>query len=306
MKSQIRSATRNAQPTSKSISNRCYYAFVALIVWCGFSIAVPSAQAQYANRGNNGIIGGSTVAAQDAVVASTVALYDGEGLCTGSLVDVDLVVTAAHCISDQPTKLRVIFGTNLKDKKTVVATLPVTGAIVHPSWNQTMNNQIDTNDIALVRFSGAIPQNYKPATLLPSSNVLRVGTPVVLAGFGTSDGVNGTGSGILRKVTVNVAHPFYGKTEIEFDQSHGRGACHGDSGGPAFFLQGGKPYLFGVTSRGADPCNVSVIYTKIEAHRDFLAKATSALRRQTGGQRPQPVAPQQPQRTGPQGGSRWR
>lgn len=281
------------------------YRFAALIVWFGFALGGARANAQYINR-NNGIIGGSVVNAQDAVVSSTVALYDGEGLCSGSIVDVDLVVTAAHCISDHPEKMRVIFGTNLRDKKTIVATLPVVGALQHPAWKTTSNNQIDTNDIALVRFSGSLPQGYKPATLLPSTNVLQVGSSVILAGFGTSDGVNGTGSGVLRRVTVNVAHPYYGKTEIEFDQSHGRGACHGDSGGPAFYAEGGKPYLFGVTSRGADPCNVSVIYTKIEAHRDFLAQASASLRRGQSGQQPNPAAPKQGfQQQRVQSGSRY-
>ena len=45
------------------------------------------------------------------------------------------------------------------------------------------------------------------------------------------------------------------------DQEDGSGACHGDSGGPAFFEKDGKTYLLGVTNRsypdGApDDCNI--------------------------------------------------
>src|SRR4051812_3490531 len=59
------------------------------------------------------IIGGTEVQQGDPVLKSTVAIFDGSALCTGSIIDQDLVVTAAHCISD-PSRMAVLFTTDLE------------------------------------------------------------------------------------------------------------------------------------------------------------------------------------------------
>src|SRR5258708_1675351 len=44
------------------------------------------------------IVGGSKVSASDPIASTTVGLSDGEALCTASLIDDDIAVTAAHCV----------------------------------------------------------------------------------------------------------------------------------------------------------------------------------------------------------------
>ena len=84
-------------------------------------------------------------------------------------------------------------------------------------------------------------------------------------------------------VDVKISDAKFAKTEVLLDQRQGRGACHGDSGGPAEVLKNGVKYLWGVTNRGypetgPDDCAQFSIYTKITAHQSFINTATAQLR----------------------------
>jgi secreted trypsin-like serine protease len=81
---------------------------------------------------------------------------------------------------------------------------------------------------------------------------------------------------------VGVADPRSGKSEMILDQSRGHGACHGDSGGPAFVRQGKKMVLAGVTNRSypsqaPDDCAHRVVYTKVSAYRSWIQKGEAKL-----------------------------
>ena len=106
-----------------------------------------------------------------------------------------------------------------------------------------------------------------------------MGEKIELAGYGISDASDNIGAGILRKTSVIVLNPKFSSTEIELDQSHGGGACHGDSGGPAYLMIKKHPYLFGITSRGEGQCDREVIYTKIAAYQKWFTQAVRRLRK---------------------------
>lgn len=235
------------------------------------------------------IIRGVTVRADDPIAATTVAIINqsqGEiSLCSGSIIAPDLVVTAGHCVGPERAGMRVAFTTDIRRPGGTV--VPVAG-YVRPKDYGHMNGQEDMNDIALIRFDGGLPAGYKVARMLEDESLLKNGEKVTLAGYGVSNGhipndPSGAGAGVLRRVDVTIAQAAYGKTEVVMDQTHGRGACHGDSGGPAFLKQGGSYLLFGVTSRGtavgADECAGASIYTSILAHSQFLKDAAAGLRK---------------------------
>ena len=107
-----------------------------------------------------------------------------------------------------------------------------------------------------------------------NTDELQNGKEVLIAGYGRTDGVNKKGAGVLRKTFATIAETHYGETEVLFDQQNGKGACHGDSGGPAF-LSTPKGFIqWGVTSREhLDPekdCTHFTIYTKIEPYLDWI------------------------------------
>lgn len=254
---------------------------------------------QLANSNENAsIIGGTLVEKESYLAQSTVAILsahmDGDkevtAICTGSLLPGNFVVTAAHCMDDM---MVVVFDKAVTDKSVM---LPVDHASVHPLWRthqqhlqrlqlledskqpiseEDMNLVTRNNgDIAVIHFAGKAPENYVPATILRKANALQNGGEVVLAGFGITDGIAKSGEGTLLETKVQIADAKFTETEVKLDQTQGKGACHGDSGGPAYVNLGGRMYLWGVTSRGVDDeqdtCGKFSAYTSILPYTKWL------------------------------------
>ncbi len=229
------------------------------------------------------IIHGTAVASKSWIAQTVVALIgqssQGQSLCTASVVASDLAVTAAHCVTEEGTRLPIpvtlIFAVDIE--KAASADFRAVDAVDFPaSWNP--NGTKNTGDVALVHFNGGLPAGYSPSDLLPFDQLLKKDARVEIAGYGITDAHQNTGDGKLRHTTIRLLNPDYSQTEVQLDQSQGGGACHGDSGGPAYLVIQGNPYLFGITSRGAGDCDVDVIYTRIEPYRDWFEKAAKALR----------------------------
>jgi hypothetical protein len=224
------------------------------------------------------IVGGVDIQPQDPINASTAALYEpgpkGEGsLCTASVIGPHTAVTAAHCVSPGRTKPVVIFGNDIRSPQREVR--PVSKVVVNPNWAKRRGTGMDQGDIALVKFTGGLPEDYHPVPMLQTDRALRKGRTVTLAGYGISNAAEKTGAGILRKTQVKIDGPRSGKSEMILDQTRGHGACHGDSGGPAFVRQRGQVILAGVTNRGypdsaPDDCRHKVVYTKVSSYAPWI------------------------------------
>lgn len=225
------------------------------------------------------IVGGAPVRGNDPIAKSIVALKAGGALCTGSIIDDDLIVTAAHCVDGAVSKMSVVFGLSASDGKTA----RVVGKEVPAEYSGHATGR-DQYDIALIRFEGPLPSGYRKAKLLSAGAELSNGDRVVLAGYGITDALAGTGSGELRKTAVKIKDAGFARTEVLLDQTEGTGACHGDSGGPAFVEEGGALAVWGVTNRAypndaPDDCAHESVYTDIRAHSEWLGKAAARLRR---------------------------
>jgi hypothetical protein len=234
---------------------------------------------------SNYIVGGKIVSPEDPITDSTVGVYtpsaDGRSgaLCTGTLIKKDIALTAAHCI-EPGTKPTLIFNRDLHSPG--AAHRASEGVAVNQKWQKLRGQGMDQGDIALVKFDGRLPEGYHPVPTLPRAASLRSGEKVTLAGYGISNARKKTGAGRLRKTQVSVLNDRPGKSEMILDQAHGHGACHGDSGGPAFVRTGSGIALAGLTNRSypdsaPDDCAHDVVYTKVPAYKKWIQTNESRL-----------------------------
>ena len=238
------------------------------------------------------IIGGQDSNGQEDFAKHIVALYDlrGGSICTASILSESILLTAAHCVASPASDLRVVFGTDVDSRSIIVK--PVDAYQVSPLWSLRQFQQFNTGDIALVKFSGGLPAGFKAIKFLSDASGLKDGQNVMLAGYGTSDGVRGSGAGKLRYVVTQIKKVGFSKTEILMEQSKGKGACHGDSGGPAYIQVNGELIVIGVTSRGVDDvkndCSVSSAYSSVPYYANWIRRTSEALNN--------PVPPSRPAR----------
>jgi V8-like Glu-specific endopeptidase len=233
----------------------------------------------------NYIVGGEDVDPRDPIQSSTIGIFSPSpnshsgALCTGTLIRKDIALTAAHCIQPR-SKPILIFNRDLHDP--TAAKQQAEAVVTNPKWQKRAGRGMDQGDIALIKFNGHLPEGYKKVSTARVDSDIHAGERVTLAGYGISDAATKVGAGRLRKTQVRVLNSRPGKSEMILDQSHGHGACHGDSGGPAFINKNGKMILAGVTNRGypnhaPDDCVHRVVYTKVPAYRSWIAKSEKKL-----------------------------
>lgn len=193
--------------------------------------------------------------------AATGALvdYNNRAFCTASLVGADLVLTAAHCVEGVGGgAIRFVLGADLG---TSAYSSTVSGVHIHPFWN---GNAQFGNDLAVLDLAEPIT-DVAPVNLHLGDISTHVGQTMTLVGYGRqwSDQV----TGIRRLARVVIASVDAETIIYEFN---GSGACHGDSGGPAFLQVDGTWRQIGVTSWGDDSCLSTAHYQRLDVHSGFL------------------------------------
>jgi secreted trypsin-like serine protease len=212
--------------------------------------------------------------------------------CGGSLIAVDLVITAAHCVDtlEEVSEIEVVVGAfNLYEIKPEDKQ-KVSKIIIHKDWN------FDTtkNDIAILRLSDRTRNIGVPLiNLQDQNNKVLQGDYLKVLGWGES--APDVFPSVLHEGDVSVgASPFSSRCEKWQVKDYDRltmmcasgfnsptdivDTCFGDSGGPLFRSVGETIELVGITSWGADDCPKSGypgLYTRISNYLSWIEKKTS-------------------------------
>lgn len=198
---------------------------------------------------------------------------------TGTLVEGDVVITAAHVVPDRlGSESREFREEKLKEYEFAIKFGPdvasPNGAVIrvkarreHPEFD---GEPFLHNDLALLHLERLVPLNELFTTEPPSEFpvVLAESVPwteqdrkvVILVGYGSCDRDGNSASFGKRRKATNVlvgipkdeqeATRIGCRLDVEFAAGgQGIDTCNGDSGGPVLFKKGSKFYLVGTTSR---------------------------------------------------------
>lgn len=222
------------------------------------------------------IRGGQNDFSNPNVVGIVAQLADGTGLCSGSLIAPNLVLTAHHCVAELPNEAVDCNASRFG------AVIPANAFYVTPDATVTENARfyrvrevhvpqqrsgVCGMDIAVLVLS----ENLREAApLIPRlDDYPRAGERFTAIGYGHTG--NGDGSGQRRIISgreVLCAGPAcqgvegVATSEIVGDD----GTCQGDSGGPALDSQN---RVMGALSRGGDGC-IYPVYAGVAGWADWL------------------------------------
>eukprot|EP00588_Corethron_pennatum_P015652 CAMPEP_0194271072 /NCGR_PEP_ID=MMETSP0169-20130528/4953_1 /TAXON_ID=218684 /ORGANISM="Corethron pennatum, Strain L29A3" /LENGTH=290 /DNA_ID=CAMNT_0039013341 /DNA_START=367 /DNA_END=1239 /DNA_ORIENTATION=- len=206
----------------------------------------------------------------------------GFGLCGGTLIADNVVISAAHCL--QAFKSEVLIGIyNIFEDGLTYERFNISKTIPHHKYTPGT----DDNDYMLIILDGK--SKFTPACIPSSANFVEKGKELRVLGFGVTE--YGRKSPLLREVNVEsisnsqCGHryamwkpgpdddnldgwmpPPISKNMLCADSSKlEKDACQGDSGGPLVIADddGGRDVLVGVVSWGIGCAEYPGVYSRI-------------------------------------------
>lgn len=229
-----------------------------------------------------GIINGDIVTKSTQITNSTVLIVqvnskDEQSVCTGTLIDDNKVLTAAHCAPPDTSAIYIAFTKNSQCiGADPINTLRVVDKVLtHPDYDFTSKSLSNASqDIAVMKFSGPKALGYTVEELPLKDLKVSDSDNLTMLGFGDTI-ENARDAGTLRMTSASATrlqksfHVALTKTDFEIPKTFAllqdkNGVCGGDSGGPLFVNNpDGKPLLVGITSMGVDHRTTSISKTRV-------------------------------------------
>lgn len=208
----------------------------------------------------------------------------GRALCTGTIIQQQIVLTAAHCVYGERGPFQIsVGGSKLKNGRLI----DIDATWYHPRWDE----RYIQNDIALLHLKS--PANVSRLGNLPSSKMKTLGKKFLIVGWGQDQ--NGSTTGQLHRLSLNdqsataakvfesVYNPktMLGAGRYFRDEMLYGGGCNGDSGGPLFQgVNGGNRTIIGLTSFGsAEGCTVykPTIFTRVDFYVNVIQRGIQVV-----------------------------
>ncbi|XP_045454982.1 phenoloxidase-activating enzyme-like isoform X2 [Melitaea cinxia] len=233
---------------------------------------------------------------------------NGRPTCTGVIISSRYVLTAAQCLYQSPTNVRLgefnktnsgpdclmVGGKKICNGGAITIAIEATAS--HAHYNQDYHG----HDIAILKLAKPVPYNeFIRPICLPTSDI-TVSPPenlrLINAGWGSKPSSDQEEDVVKHYVELPYV-PLKRCKEIYKDISHrysstisekhicaggekGLDSCRGDGGGPLMFEEGGRYSLAGIVSFGAVPCGrvgVPSVYTKVFYYLPWINNVTSTL-----------------------------
>lgn len=227
------------------------------------------------------VVGGSPDRGRHPAVVAL--MLGNEGLCTGTLIAPDAVLTARHCVSitSESVQCPSIYPQVIRNRDPASIAILV-GEKLSTAQEIARGRQVDVlpyddlcgKDIAVIRLDRAI-FSIRPASL--RMKPVMSGERIDLVGFGRRGDYSSVGEKYCRKSVKAID-----ATSREFLTAES--SCSGDSGGPALDNRTGE--IVGIVSRGGPSCEgpeARSIYTQVSAFPELLSGFVEADNQQDAG-----------------------
>jgi len=229
----------------------------------------------------------------DGLRRSVVSIENSAGeLCSGALIGPNLVLTAAHCMTDRASYRVVATSRSFRPQR-----LRVAAVTIHPSFvtGTTPRTQPGV-DLAIVKLERPLGPEFSP--LDPSlGGRIDTGTMVTIAGFGVLLERRKATARTLRQTNLVSLGPLEVANRVlivvdpnRLAETPGAGACRGDSGGPILAATSGGYRLYGIVSwssgalRTSEPsaCGGLTAVTPVAEHLGWIAEGIRSLNSMEG------------------------
>jgi hypothetical protein len=223
------------------------------------------------------VVGGGGAPAESISRAIVTVIGSRGTFCTGTMIAQDLVLTAAHCAMPGADYKVIVPG------ETPPRLLAVRRMAQHPQFNVAgIAAHRASADMALLQLAAPLPADKTPAPLGAPLAPIEVGSRLTIAGVGVVRRGDGKSGGTIRAADLAVTGK-PGTLQIRLtdpltsNAGPGRGACTGDSGAPAFAMQGGRAVVVGVVSwstgpNNSDGCGGLTGVTPLTLYREWIVQ----------------------------------